>query len=173
MSFCQLEHSQNKYEFHLSFSAQASLLSLVLLNGITVHWLFQARNIGINCEYSLIFTSYTQLCNKTCQFYLIVSFVFDPYSPILLTSLVAQTIKHLPTMRETQGSSLGKKILWRRKWHPTPVLLPAKSHGGRSTVGYSPQGRKESDTTERLHFLSFFLQFFSLTTSDLFPRLLQ
>ena len=43
-------------------------------------------------------------------------------------------------------------ILWARKWQPTPVLLPGESHGGRSLVGYSPWGRKESDTTERLHF---------------------
>ena len=41
---------------------------------------------------------------------------------------------------------------WRRQWHPTPVLLPGKSHGQRSLVGCSPWGRKESDTTERLHF---------------------
>ena len=40
----------------------------------------------------------------------------------------------------------------RRQWHPTPVLLPGKSHGWRSLVGYSPWGREESDTTERLHF---------------------
>ena len=40
----------------------------------------------------------------------------------------------------------------RRQWHPTPVLLPGKSHGWRSLVGYSPWGCKESDTTERLHF---------------------
>ena len=38
------------------------------------------------------------------------------------------------------------------KWQPTPVFLPGKSHGLRSLVGYSPWGRKESDTTERLHF---------------------
>ena len=37
-------------------------------------------------------------------------------------------------------------------WHPTPVLLPGKSHGRRSLVGCSPWGRTESDTTERLHF---------------------
>ena len=37
-------------------------------------------------------------------------------------------------------------------WHPTPVLLPGKSHGWRSVVGYSPWGCEESDTTERLHF---------------------
>ena len=42
------------------------------------------------------------------------------------------------------------KIPWRRKWQPTPVPLPGKSHGQRSLVGYSPWGRKESDTTERL-----------------------
>ena len=35
---------------------------------------------------------------------------------------------------------------WRRKWQPTPVLLPGKSHGWRSLVGYSPWGHKESDT---------------------------
>ena len=45
-----------------------------------------------------------------------------------------------------------RKIPWRRKWQSTPVLLPGESHGGRSLVGYSPWGRKESDTTERLHF---------------------
>ena len=42
--------------------------------------------------------------------------------------------------------------IWRRRWHPTPVLLPGKSHGWRSLVGCGPWGRKESDTTERLHF---------------------
>ena len=37
---------------------------------------------------------------------------------------------------------------WRRQWQPTPVLLPRTSHGGRSLVGYSPWGHKESDTAE-------------------------
>ena len=41
---------------------------------------------------------------------------------------------------------------WRRKWHPTPVLLPGKSHGQRSLVDCGPWGHEESDTTERLHF---------------------
>ena len=40
----------------------------------------------------------------------------------------------------------------RRQWHPTPVLLPGKSHGRRSLVGCSPWGLEESDMTERLHF---------------------
>ena len=45
-------------------------------------------------------------------------------------------------------------IYWRRQWHPTPVLLPGKSHGWRSLVGCSPWGCEESDTTERLHFFT-------------------
>ena len=42
------------------------------------------------------------------------------------------------------------KIPWRRKWQPTPVLLPGQSHGQRSLVGYR-WGRKESDRTEQLN----------------------
>ena len=44
------------------------------------------------------------------------------------------------------------QTIWRRQWHPTPVLLPGKSHGRRSLVGCSAWCREESDTTERLHF---------------------
>ena len=40
----------------------------------------------------------------------------------------------------------------RRQWHPSPVLLPGKSHGQRSLVGCRPWGCEELDTTERLHF---------------------
>ena len=42
--------------------------------------------------------------------------------------------------------------MWRRKWHPTPVLLPGKSHGWRSLVGCSPWGHWGSDMTEWLPF---------------------
>ena len=44
-----------------------------------------------------------------------------------------------------------RKIPGRRKYQPTPVLLPGESHGWRSLEGYSPWGRTESDTTERLN----------------------
>ena len=40
------------------------------------------------------------------------------------------------------------KILWRSAWQPTLVFLPRESHGQTSLAGYSPQGHKESDTTE-------------------------
>ena len=53
------------------------------------------------------------------------------------------------SLRETWVRSLGREG---RKGQPTPVLLPGKSHGLRSLVGYSQWGHKELDTTERLHF---------------------
>ena len=43
-----------------------------------------------------------------------------------------------------------RKIPCRRKWQPTPVLLPGKTHRQRSLVGCSPWGHKESDMTEQL-----------------------
>ena len=49
---------------------------------------------------------------------------------------------------------LGKvcRLRRRRQWHPSPVLLPGKSHGQKSLVGCSLWGCSEPDTTERLHF---------------------
>ena len=44
-----------------------------------------------------------------------------------------------------------RKMPWRRKWQPTPVFLPGKSHGQRSLVGYSAWRYKESDRTEHMH----------------------
>ena len=55
-------------------------------------------------------------------------------------------IIHLP-MQETWVPSLGQEDPWRRKWQPTPVSLPGKSHEQRSLAGYSSEGHKESDTT--------------------------
>ena len=55
---------------------------------------------------------------------------------------------------EPQGSRKGRSLctVQRRQWHPTPGLLPGKSHGQRSLVGCSLWGCKESDMTEHLHF---------------------
>ena len=68
---------------------------------------------------------------------------------------MAQTVKHLRAMRETPVQSLGWEDPLEKEMATTPVLLPGKSHGWRSLVGYSPWGHKESDTTEQLQFLSF------------------
>ena len=56
-------------------------------------------------------------------------------------------------MQETWVQCLGQvgKIPWRRKWQPTPVLLPGKCHGQGSLVSYSPWGHKELDMTQWLN----------------------
>ena len=43
-------------------------------------------------------------------------------------------------------------LSWRKQWHPTPVLLPGKSHRQRSLVGCSPWSHKDSDTTSDFTF---------------------
>ena len=65
-------------------------------------------------------------------------------------SLVAQTVKNPPAMRETWVQSLGREDPWRRAGQPTPVFLPGESHGQRSLVGYGPWGHRELDATERV-----------------------
>ena len=57
---------------------------------------------------------------------------------MITLALVAQMIKNLSVMLETQVQSLGWEILWRREWLPTPVFLPGESHGQRSLASYSP-----------------------------------
>ena len=62
-------------------------------------------------------------------------------------SKAAFILKHTGHLGKARGI-----YFWRRQWHPTPVLLPGKSHGQRSLMGCRPWGREESDMTERLHF---------------------
>ena len=79
--------------------------------------------------------------------------VFPPYylpgAKLWWASLVAQLVKNLPAVQETQDPWDGK-IPWRRKWQPTPVSLPGISHGQRSLVGCNPWGHKELGKTEQL-----------------------
>ena len=65
--------------------------------------------------------------------------------------IISFTFYHvLAKIHETFGGFPGDS--WERKWQPTLVLLPGKSHVWRSPVNYNPWGRKESDKTEWLHF---------------------
>ena len=66
---------------------------------------------------------------------------------------MAQTVKHLLQCGRPRFNHWVRKISWRRKWQPSPVFLPGKSHGWGNLVGYSPWGRKESDMTEQLHLM--------------------
>ena len=63
-------------------------------------------------------------------------------------------VKNLPAsagdVRDVGSIPGSGRFPWRRKWQLTPVLFPGEPHGQRSLAGYSPWGRKASDTTERL-----------------------
>ena len=67
---------------------------------------------------------------------------------------MAQRLKRLPLMQETWVRSLGQEDPLEKEMATHSSSLPGESHGWKSLVGYSPQGRKESDKTEQLHFLS-------------------
>ena len=61
-------------------------------------------------------------------------------------------VKHLPAMQETEVRTWVGKIPWKRKWQPTAVFLPRKSHGQWGLAGSLQSiGHKELDTTERLN----------------------
>ena len=64
------------------------------------------------------------------------------------TSLVAQTVKRLPTIRETGVQSLGWEDLLEKETATHSSILAWKIHGQRSLVNYSPWGPEESATTE-------------------------
>ena len=77
-----------------------------------------------------------------------------PFS-FLLTSNRSNTAHSNYKITSLQSHHLNwshQHLLRRRQWHPTPVLLPGKSHGRRSLEACSPWGRWGSDVTERLHF---------------------
>ena len=71
-------------------------------------------------------------------------------SRIAGSHLLTQVVKNLPAVCRLGFNSWVRKIPWRRERLPTPVLLPGKSNGERSLVGYSPWSCKESDTHEWL-----------------------
>ena len=75
------------------------------------------------------------------------------------SSLVAQTVKPLPTVPTSGRPGFNPwvgKISWKRKWQPTPVFLPGKSHGWWNLVGYSAGVAKSlgHDWATSLHFTS-------------------
>ena len=71
---------------------------------------------------------------------------------LILASQVARVVKNLSASarkhKRCRFYPWVRKILWRRAWQPTLVVLPGESRGQRSLVGYNPQGPKESDMTE-------------------------
>ena len=100
---------------------------------------------------------------RPCIFYLLIlSTVLHCKSPLFMVPILTllfscwgfglSTITLWLSRWERPSVYLLQKVIQRRQWHATPVLLPGKSHEQKSLVGCSPWGREESDMTERLHF---------------------
>ena len=139
--------------------------SHLLLIGMGIDSVFSKSNLKMsikNCKwfvtFDLIITTPRILDSKEiirCRSRLLVNVLILTLFIIgnSWASLVAQLVKNLPSMWETGFDPCVRKIPWRRKWQPTPVLLHGRFHGRRSLVGYSPWGHKESYTIEQLHFM--------------------
>ena len=100
--------------------------------------------------------NWTQLSNWEINVETILLCNYRPYlnfnRALFGASLVAQTVKSLPAMRETQIRSWVRKIPWRRDWQPIPLFLFGKFHGQRNLVGYSPWGHKELVFSQKFFF---------------------
>ena len=98
----------------------------------------------MKAEITLLTDNWVEFIKEnSIQFYQKLIWGDFPGGPVVKTS---------PSNAEGTGSIPGRGAKRRRRWHPTPVLLPGKSHGRRSLVDCSPWGHSESDRTERLHF---------------------
>ena len=88
-------------------------------------------------------------------------------------------VKNLPANAgDSEDTDLWvRKVLWRRKWQPTPVFLPGKSHEQRSLAGYNLWACKESDMTEHTHTTSMITSltplFYSVPTISISSLLLE
>ena len=116
--------------------------------------LLGVERIGIWC-YTVLLTEIYSCCYELGERSVVLSFVITPVMQRCVGPHGSdkQHSGHFSGLYCTPGREVfgfGLDDQRRRKWKPTPVSLPGKSHGQRSLVGCSPWGRKESDTTERL-----------------------
>ena len=107
------------------------------LPGSSVHGIFQARILG------WVPISFSRRSSWSRDWTWVSHFVGRPF-----------TVWATREIQQLKSSEICIVVPYKRRrhWHPTLVLLPGKSHGRRSLVGCSPWGRKESNTTEQLHF---------------------
>ena len=106
--------------------------------------------ISYNLGYMLIIQLFSlQGITHLCQLFLFRSMNSSNYASSLSSYYPKQSKSG--EKKKVQFTYCHSLLSWRRKWQPTPASWLGKSHGQRSLAGYSPWGRKESDTTERLN----------------------
>ena len=82
--------------------------------------------------------------------------VLCPYSFFVWAFLLAQTVKNLPAVGETEFDPQVGKIPWRRQWLPTPVLLPGESHDELQSMGSQRVRHDRVTDTSTISFWSTF-----------------
>ena len=75
------------------------------------------------------------------------------------STLVAQTVRSLPTSRRARFNFWVRKMPWKREQQPTAVFLPREFHAQKSLEGYSPRGHRVSDTTTQPTLFIYFALF--------------
>ena len=104
---------------------------------------------------------------------MLVNFLYKkPGSKYSGASFVAQQKESTWQCRRRRSDPWARKIPWRRKWQPTPVFLPGKSHRQRSLAGYSPWGHKgvEHDSMSKPPPPLYIIYYFSMLKEGRDPR---
>ena len=91
-------------------------------------------------------------CHRYTHQWNVCSYILPIFQLDYLLLLSFENSFYILDSRSLSDGWLVNIFSWRRQWHPTPVLLPGKSHGRRSLESCSPWCHWGSDTTERLHF---------------------
>ena len=152
---------------------------LMLWEGVTPHWCYFEMKTCISEIYSVLllidlWLSFSRCISISASWTLSSCFPhanLKMYFQCYIKRAIVSTrgfpggavVKNLPAKagdsRDAESLIPGSgRSPWIRKWQPTPVFLPGKSHGQRSLAEWSPQSCKESDMTEQLstRFLTFY-----------------
>ena len=121
---------------------QGTLKNLIYHHNSKTSILWHSALFMVQLSYPYTTTRKTITLTRWTFVVKVMSQLFNMLSGFIMASLVAQRVKNLPAVQETQFRSLGWEDPQRRKWQPTPALLPDKFCGLRRLVGYSPWGHR-------------------------------
>ena len=100
----------------------------------TVQWFLTILNRILPHDLAIALLVFTQKKLKTRPFKNLHMDIYSSFFFIVVKTWYIQAMEYYTALKSKQ----------RRQWHPTPVLLPGKSHGWRSLVGCSPWGKSKA-----------------------------
>ena len=150
MSHANRENYTSSSSVLMPFISFSYLTALVKTSSIMNRW----QCVSLSCSWSQrkTFQTFTVKCDVSCGPIICSLYYAEVLSSYGIPSWLSgkeSTCQCSRNRRHGFDPWVGK-ILWRRKWQPTPIFLPGKFHQQRSLVDYSLVGPQESDVTERL-----------------------